>query len=202
MSCDNPLIHHEAHYININNLLHEDATVNRLQSQILDGDTHKSILKRPLAQEYTENIKSYIACSLALLTYLPFIILDLYYGYTNQGCLYKNMLLNSTLNVKMYLLVSGYSILAILLVTLIANYSCLETIKNQRLGRLRTIITLFIATWAVIGATVFWSKSHNKYGDLCGSGVATYISVSISIKLILIFLEIVCHAIRNGIQTA
>jgi hypothetical protein len=118
-----------------------------------------------------------------LILTLPLIICDLYYGYTDNSCIneYPDKL---NLNIKTYLLVSGYFGIAVLslslgifLINIKSDFS-----ENILIKLITNLISIFMLTWNIIGAVIFWGDIYNQ--GICNKNISTYLFVSLIIKLI------------------
>jgi hypothetical protein len=116
------------------------------------------------------------------------MICDLYYAYNDSTCV-TNSAKPLNINLKDYLIVSGYILLGEI-ITLI--YLCWTTIYNDvERSNCTTIIAIiliyfcavFSLVWNIIGGVIFWSYMDNT---TCSSNVFNYVFTSLIIKY-------VCH---------
>ena len=116
----------------------------------------------------------------------PFIICDLVFGYNDDSCveIYPENL--SFVNMKIYLLVSGYFAISMLTIIMI---NCFIANGNEGdniviiafLSILFHISRVFLVIWNIIGAVIFWGTLNKQ--NLCSKSVNAYLFVSLIIKL-------------------
>lgn len=116
----------------------------------------------------------------------PFIICDLVFGYNDDSCveIYPENL--SFVNMKIYLLVSGYFTISMLTIILtncvIANGNEGDNIMIIAfLSILFHISRVFLVIWNIIGAIIFWGTLNKQ--NLCSKSTNAYLFVSLIIKL-------------------
>jgi hypothetical protein len=174
---------------------------NDIESQITNLNTKflknnekplKSILKKPsdTQDEIDETIvkRNVKICTTTLLIVgmSPTIVCDLYYGFTDNSCINeKPNGLNYTM--KLYLLVSGFYGLALLLTLIcVTCYLSNHDEKNKKRLVFIKFISLFGFTfqiiWNILGAITFWGTIY-KEGN-CNLIISTYIYVSLIIKFV------------------
>lgn len=135
-----------------------------------------------------------IAIIFVIILVSPFVVCDLVFGYTDDSCvdIYpENM---SFMNMKIYLLVSGYLVLGLLL-CIITNL-CLVAKDNTGdnillvafLSIIIRISQVFFIIWNILGAVIFWG-TLNKH-NYCSKSINTYLFVSLIIKLVANFYNI------------
>ena len=159
----------------------------------------KSILKKTsIEKENNNKIKAFILQFISILFVAlfvsPFIICDLVFGYNDDSCvdIYpENM---SFMNMKIYLLVSGYLAIGIIccIVTnlyLISNNDVAENIITVAfLSIILYVSQVFFVIWNVLGAVIFWG-TLNKH-NYCSKSINTYLFVSLIMKLFANFCNI------------
>jgi hypothetical protein len=159
----------------------------------------KGILKKTNREiENNNKIKAFILQFISIifvaLLISPFIICDLVFGYTDDSCvdIYpENM---SFINMKIYLLVSGYLAVALIfcIITnlfLISNDNVAENIITVAfLSIILYISQVFFVIWNILGAVIFWS-TLNKH-NYCSKSINTYLFVSLIMKLFANFCNI------------
>ena len=116
----------------------------------------------------------------------PIIICDLYFGFSDHSCI-NEMPDGFNYTMKLYLLVSGFMGLSLLL--FIIYTTCSLSINNDNnqtsiicAGCIGLIMLLFNLIWNILGAVTFWGSIYK--GGHCDSEISTYIYVSLIIKLV------------------
>ena len=159
----------------------------------------KGILKRTNREIENDNkikaiILKFISIICVALLISPFIICDLVFGYTDDSCvdIYpENM---SFMNMKIYLLVSGYLAIGLLccIVTnlyLISNDDVAENIISVALLSIILYVSqVFFVIWNILGSVVFWSTLNKD--NYCSKSINTYLFVSLIMKLFANFCNI------------
>jgi hypothetical protein len=158
----------------------------------------KGILKKTNREIESDNkikifILKFISILFVALLVSPFVICDLVFGYKDDSCVEiypKNM---GFMNMKIYLLVSGYFAISIITIV-IAN--CF--ISNGDEGDNIVIISflsiilhlsqVFFVIWNIIGAVIFWGTLNKR--NLCSKSVNNYLFLSLIIKLFVNFYNI------------
>lgn len=136
---------------------------------------------------------------IGLIFMLPLTIADLVYGFSGDECLtiYPEYI---HVNLKVYLLVSGFLQLCMILyfiVEVVEVVELLESNKERSIPRMvgvlmvQIIYSMFMLIWNIIGGIVFWDYVY-KHGH-CEKDVSTYIFASIIIKLVLTYISIHNH---------
>jgi hypothetical protein len=162
----------------------------------------KGILKRTNREIENDNkikaiILKFISIICVALLISPFIICDLVFGYTDDSCvdIYpENM---SFMNMKIYLLVSGYLAIGLLccIVTnlyLISNEDVAENIVVVMfLSIILYVSQVFFVIWNILGAVIFWG-TLNKH-NYCSKSINTYLFVSLIMKLFANFCNIMAN---------
>jgi hypothetical protein len=150
----------------------------------------KGILKKPEMNNDSDELIGLMAvkcCTsiIFLICMLPIIICDIYFGLTDKSCVNdKPDGLNITL--KLYLLVSGFSGLALMMILICTTCSISSNDSNMFIllfaGCIGIITSIFSAIWNILGAVIFWGNIY-KEGH-CDSVVSTYIFVTLIIKFV------------------
>lgn len=161
----------------------------------------KGILKNkktPYDIEKDDKIKSiigqFIVVLIVIILVSPFIICDLVFGYTDDSCvdIYPENL--SFMNMKIYLLVSGYFAISIITI-IIAN--CFISNGNEGdniviiafLSIILHLSQVFLIIWNILGAVIFWGTLNKR--NLCSKTVNNYLFLSLIIKLFINFCNII-----------
>ena len=159
----------------------------------------KGILKNTSREKERDNkIKSFILQFISILFVAlfvsPFVICDLVFGYKDDSCvdIYpENM---SFMNMKIYLLVSGYLAIGLLACIIINLYFAADdNIGNNIilvafLSIVLHISQVFFVIWNILGAVIFWC-TLNKH-NYCSKSINTYLFVSLIMKLFANFCNI------------
>jgi hypothetical protein len=180
--------------INISDDLESQTT--NLRDKFLENSNSgtfplKSILKKQssIASEQDNLILhkavSFCASVLIMIICIPVIFCDLYYGFTDKSCINETPNgLNFTM--KIYLLVSGFTGLLAMLISICIICSLPKYINNEQnlicIRYFGLIGGLFHLFWNILGAATFWGTIYKE--DNCNSIVSTYIYVSLLIKFI------------------
>ena len=181
-------------------------TVENLENGLVNNNNDKnnipevkSILKRTNREIENDNkIKAFILQFISILFVAlfvsPFVICDLVFGYNDDSCvdIYpENM---SFINMKIYLLVSGYLAIGLLSCIIVNLYFASDdNIGNNIilvafLSIVLYISQVFFIIWNILGAVIFWS-TLNKHND-CSKSINTYLFVSLIMKLFANFCNI------------
>jgi hypothetical protein len=179
-------------------------TVENLENGLVNNNIPelKSILKKTSREIESDNkiktfILQFISILFAALFVSPFIICDLVFGYNDDSCvdIYpQNM---SFMNMKIYLLVSGYLAIGLLACIIINLYFAADdNIGNNIILVAFLSIVLYISQaffiiWNILGAVIFWGilNKHNY----CSKSINTYLFVSLIIKLFANFCNIMAN---------
>jgi len=161
----------------------------------------KSILKPSLSSEdYVNNVKLKIniikIASIIFISIiaLPFIICDLSFAYNDDSCveIYPKYII--FMNMKAYLLVSGYYTIGFMC-TLICNLQFLSIENKNSNIILMTILSViinvskvFLLIWNTIGAFIFWGTLYKV--EKCNTIVYNYLFTSLIMKLFANFCNI------------
>jgi hypothetical protein len=159
----------------------------------------KSILKPTLSSE--NNVKLQIniikIASIIFISIiaLPFIICDLSFAYNDDSCveIYPKYII--FMNMKTYLLVSGYYTIGLICV-IICNLQFLS-IENKNsnvifmsfLSVIINVSKVFLVIWNTIGAFIFWGTLYQV--EKCNTIVYNYLFISLIIKLLANFCNII-----------
>lgn len=153
----------------------------------------RGILKNPEDNNFSEKelkLRMIKMCLLIIfvICYVPFIVADLYYGMSNTICVNErpNKL---NINLKIYLLVSGFLILFNLILTiLLILYLPLEATEEEYgliicissiFGKIMTIIQF---VWNLLGLIIIWAFMYEK--EICDSEISTYLFISVILKIL------------------
>jgi hypothetical protein len=162
----------------------------------------KSILKPTMSNEdYVNNVKLQIniikIASIIFISIivLPFIICDLSFAYNDDSCveIYPKYII--FMNMKAYLLVSGYYTIGFMFV-IICNLQFLS-IENKNsnvilmsfLSVIINVSKVFLVIWNTIGAFIFWGTLYQL--EKCNTIVYNYLFISLIIKLLANFCNII-----------
>ena len=162
----------------------------------------KSILKKTSREiESNNKIKAFILQFISILFVAlfvsPFVICDVVFGYKDDSCvdIYpENM---SFMNMKIYLLVSGYLAIGLLCCIIINLYFAADdNIGNNIilvafLSIVLHISQVFFVIWNILGAVIFWG-TLNKHNH-CSKSINTYLFVSLIMKLFANFCNIMAN---------
>lgn len=176
----------------------ENGLVNNNNNNITVPEV-KSILKRTNREIENDNkIKAFILQFISILFVAlfvsPFVICDLVFGYNDDSCvdIYpENM---SFINMKIYLLVSGYLAIGLLSCIIVNLYFASDdNIGNNIilvafLSIVLYISQVFFIIWNILGAVIFWG-TLNKH-NYCSKSINTYLFVSLIMKLFANFCNI------------
>jgi hypothetical protein len=124
---------------------------------------------------------------------LPFIVCDLFYGYTDTTCVnlpISNTSINFTLGT--WLKVNGYMSLALIaLLVFIAIFICCS---EKAIVLFVVYIYIILATsfftiaWLIIGAVMFWGYLYPN--NLCSSSVTGYVFTRLILGIIAVFVNL------------
>jgi hypothetical protein len=164
----------------------------------------KSILKPTLSNtDYNNNLKLQIniikiaSIIFIFIISIPFIICDLYFAYNDDSCVEVYPKYIIFMNMKAYLLVSGYYTIG-LMCALICNLQFLS-IENKNsnvicmsiLSVIINVSKVFLIIWNTIGAFIFWGTLYHV--EKCKTIVYNYFFVSLVIKLLAILFHIITN---------
>ena len=159
----------------------------------------KGILKKTNYDiEKDDKMKSIIGHLIAILIVVilisPFVICDLVFGYSDDSCvdIYpENM---GFMNMKIYLLVSGYLVIGLLLciITNLCFVAKDNTGDNIVIVAFLSIIIhisqVFFVIWNILGGIIFWGTLNKR--NLCSKSTNNYLFLSLIIKLFVNFYNI------------
>ena len=159
----------------------------------------KSILKKTSREIESNNkiktfILQFIGILFAALFVSPFIICDLVFGYNDDSCVNiypENM---SFMNMKIYLLVSGYLAIGAISCIIINLYFAADDNVGENiilvafLSIVLHISQVFFVIWNILGAVIF-GGTLNKH-NYCSKSINTYLFVSLIMKLFANFCNI------------
>ena len=162
----------------------------------------KGILKNTSREIESDNkiknlILQFIGILCVTLLVLPFIICDLVFGYKDDSCvdIYpENM---GFMNMKIYLLVSGYLAIGLLSCIIINLYFAADNNISENiilfsfLSIVIHISQVFFIIWNILGAVIFWG-TLNKYNN-CSKSINSYLFVSLIMKLFANFCNIMSN---------
>ena len=184
-------------------------TVENLENGLVNNNNDKnnipevkSILKKTNREIERDNkIKAFILQFISILFVAlfvsPFVICDLVFGYNDDSCvdIYpENM---SFINMKIYLLVSGYLAIGLLSCIIVNLYFASDdNIGNNIilvafLSIVLYISQVFFVIWNILGAVIFWG-TLNKH-NYCSKSINTYLFVSLIMKLFANFCNIMAN---------
>ena len=125
---------------------------------------------------------------------------DLIFGYSDDSCIdtYPENL--NLVNMKTYLLVSSYYTIGFL--TVIYINLCFMSENNDTnvilfsfLSIMKNLSQVFLVIWNIIGAIIFWGTLNQR--ELCSKNINTYLFVSLIIKLLVNFYNIISNKKKN-----
>jgi hypothetical protein len=121
---------------------------------------------------------TFIACLVAL----PLPICDLHYAYTDTSCIPETIHTRyMILNMKLYLLLCGYTVIIALIVNILSVIFNLHSIHNTLL-RCNDITRPAGVLLHVYGATIFWGYLDTRHS--CNNQVYAYLLISITMKIV------------------
>lgn len=140
---------------------------------------------------FEARVTSICSSLILIIVWIPIIALDLDFGFTECNCSTKEphyKLLN-LINLKIYLLVSGFTGIVSLGAILTAIYLFdpkLDRASNIYLYR-TTFVTMYLTSlfsivWNIMGSITFWGFIFNN--KTCEQNFITYMFISLVIKLI------------------
>lgn len=152
----------------------------------------RGILKKPDEQFnniQAEKIISKICISLlVIIIMLPFIICDLYFGFTDNSCS-REQPNELAISIRLYLIVSGFVNISATIIIL-TGLNCVNTEKLTNSGICTLcsgtigllVIIIFNTIWNILGTVVFWKYIYGN-GN-CDKTFSTYVFISLIIKLL------------------
>lgn len=145
----------------------------------------------------TVQINRWIILCLAI----PSTICDLYFSENNNLCLY-NTSKDLQLNLETYLIVNvAYGIIVSVISVITACATIPEDLYSLEFSRIIKINKVFVISWTIIGAFLFW-----KYSDTsaCNVSIHTYLFISIIVRVAFcgwLFAESSCFVPHDSIHT-
>lgn len=152
----------------------------------------RGILKHPDEQfnniETEKFIKKICISFLVVIIMLPFIVGDLYFGFTDDTCSIEQQN-KLKIIIRLYLIVSGLvDILAT--ITILTGLKIIDTEKLTNLGisvlccgtTVISCIIIFNTIWNILGVVVFWVYIYGN-GN-CAKTFTTYVLISLIIKFV------------------
>jgi len=179
---------------NIDNISqHNSYKLNQMKEQI---DDLVSILKntKDNDRQTEEALKNCIKISfvlLILLFNLPLVIADVYYAYTDNSCIYKQVE-RLSINLFIYLAVCGIFGGIIICFTLLLVFCfkldhTLTIMKTPTWTTLSVFSSLFGLIWTIIGSVLFWELINTQE---CDNSLLHYVFVQLIIKFIIITINL------------
>jgi hypothetical protein len=182
----------------------DDTPNNNMENGLVNNNKTsevKSILKTTHNSERDNKIKVFILQFIGILFVAllvsPFVVCDLVFGYNDDSCvdIYpENM---SFINMKIYLLVSGYLAIGVLSCIIINLYFASDNNIGENivlvafLSIVLYISQVFFVIWNILGAVIFWG-TLNKH-NYCSKSINTYLFVSLIMKLFANFCNIIAN---------
>lgn len=183
----------------------DDTPNNNMENGLVNNNKTsevKSILKKTTHNSESDNkiktfILQFIGILFVALLVSPFVVCDLVFGYNDDSCvdIYpENM---SFINMKIYLLVSGYLAIGVLSCIIINLYFASDNNIGENivlvvfLSIVLYISQVFFVIWNILGAVIFWG-TLNKH-NYCSKSINTYLFVSLIMKLFANFCNIMAN---------
>ena len=182
----------------------DDTPNNNMENGLVNNNKTsevKGILKTTHNSESDNKIKTFILQFIGILFVAllvsPFVVCDLVFGYNDDSCvdIYpENM---SFINMKIYLLVSGYLAIGVLSCIIINLYFASDNNIGENivlvafLSIVLYISQVFFVIWNILGAVIFWG-TLNKH-NYCSKSINTYLFVSLIMKLFANFCNIMAN---------
>jgi hypothetical protein len=110
----------------------------------------------------------------------PIIVIDLYFAYNDDSCV-NLQFTDTNINLRSYLIVSGFSGILGIVGAFICLYYKSLIIRPKLIPILETIYILFNLMWNIIGALIFWGTMDNS---ICKNGIHNYLTSFIILKSI------------------
>ena len=159
----------------------------------------KGILKKTNYDiEKDDKMKSIIGHLIAILIVVilisPFVICDLVFGYSDESCVDNYPDTMGFMNMNIYLLVSGYLVIGLLLciITNLCFVAKDNTGDNIVIVAFLSIIIhisqVFFVIWNILGGIIFWGTLNKR--NLCSKSTNNYLFLSLIIKLFVNFYNI------------
>ena len=178
-----------------NNLLNEEKTNELIEKDCNNIKSNKTLLFI---------IKTSLSIVLIVIS-SPIIIVDIIYAFSKMECL-NVFLPDFYINMKTYLLVSGFTSILILVICLLIIWLYNFNDESEKIGNIinNTIIVLFSFSyiifqtiWNIIGFVILFKLLCNN--SLCTKAVINYLFISIIIKLVFNSLTLI-HNCKNTIK--
>lgn len=183
----------------------DDTPNNNMENGLVNNNKTsevKGILKKTTHNSESDNkiktfILQFIGILFVALLVSPFVVCDLVFGYNDDSCvdIYpENM---SFINMKIYLLVSGYLAIGVLSCIIINLYFASDNNIGENivlvafLSIVLYISQVFFVIWNILGAVIFWG-TLNKH-NYCSKSINTYLFVSLIMKLFANFCNIMAN---------
>jgi hypothetical protein len=171
---------------------------NVIEEHLLKGILRNNDANRASDEIIEARIVAICASFVLIVVSIPFIVCDLYFGFSESNCSTKEPHYNvfeKLLPLKIYLLVSGFSGIFSLGSILTAIYlfdSALDKASYVCLYNITFLIMyltcLFSLVWNVLASITFWGFIFNN--KICNTNFTNYVFVSLVIKLLSSFCTI------------
>jgi hypothetical protein len=129
-----------------------------------------------------------VGIMMATIIFIPFIVCNIYYIRVENTCsIIKPHSLR--LSLKEYLIVSTLCsfIIYMGLVIYLLNINLKKDIKYKFMFYLTTPFQIFIITWDILGAIVFWGYIVNHYS--CSHGLSDYLHTIFIMRFVILLFE-------------
>ena len=131
--------------------------------------------------------------SVFMILCFPLIICDLYYANTYENCLSQTTV-KMEISMYEYLIVNSiYSIVSLFIVIITISLVDAQTTNisdNYLFKMIGKINMAFNIMWTCIGSVIFWTYLNKRE---CSNDVDNYLKVSLIIKLIIMFIQIITN---------
>lgn len=186
---------------NSNNSIDVESQITENNQKSDNNSQLKSILKKEsqFDKEYHELLRDevlkIIIIIMAILFIIPFVGFDLYFAINDNSCvnIYPN---NLNINIKLYLLVSGLSSITGIIILIISLIYLIYKIIKKNItfyyitsNIINIVALLYTLIWNIIGAILFWGIIYPS--GKCNSDIATYLFISLVIKLTIVISNLV-----------
>jgi hypothetical protein len=156
------------------------------------------ILKKSNSNEDNEIgltvIKTCLTIFLLLLLF-PIVFCDLYFGYNDTTCI-NSKSNDFSMSMKLYLLVSGFVGVGIIIILITAVCLISNEDKNNCIICCISLIGIFAGLfqfiWNILGGIVFWGTVYKE--GTCSEPTSSYIFVSLILKLLGNFMSIMYNS--------
>jgi len=182
--------------INIPDDLESQTIKNKLITQTIGSNNEiplKGILKKTssFSEEHDVLIMNcfikFFSGAFIIIICIPIIFCDLYFGFTDNSCI-KEMPNGLNYTLKLYLLVSGFTVFLAMLFSI-----CVVCLLSDNIAKNKAKIifvkyfgmfgVVFQIIWNILGAATFWGTIY-KEGN-CSLNISTYIYISLIVKIII-----------------